>query len=165
MRIAIFPGSFDPVTLGHVEIIERGAAIFDKVIVALGTNSKKQYRFTEAQRMEMLHIAFADVAGVEVQSYEGLTVKFAEQNGAKFLLRGIRSAADLAYEQPTSLINKHLAPGMETIYLHSFPETQHISSTIVREVIRYDGKLQGLVPEGVAEYVEGLKGATGVENA
>ncbi|MEZ4685767.1 MAG: pantetheine-phosphate adenylyltransferase, partial [Bacteroidia bacterium] len=76
---------------------------------------------------------------------------------AQFLLRGLRSAADLAYEQPTSLVNKHLAPGIETVYLHSFPETQHISSTIVREVIRYDGRLQGLVPDKVAEFIEGLR--------
>lgn len=155
-RIALFPGSFDPVTLGHVEIIERGTNIFDKVIVALGTNSSKKYRFTEAQRLEMLHLAFDDIPGVEIHEYDGLTVSFAGKHGAHFLLRGLRSAADLAYEQPTSLINKHLAPGIETVYLHSFPETQHISSTIVREVIRYDGKVRGLVPDKVADFIEGL---------
>lgn len=155
-RIAVFPGSFDPITLGHVEIIERGTAFFDKVIVALGTNSKKQYLFTEDQRMEMLKLAFSGIAGAEVQSYEGLTVDFAMSQGAHFLLRGLRSSADLAYEQPTSLVNRHLVPQMETVYLHSLPETQHISSTIVREVIRYKGKLKGLVPDAVAEYIEGL---------
>lgn len=152
-KIALFPGSFDPVTLGHREIISRGAAIFDEVIVALGTNSKKQYRFTEAARMDMLRLAFADLENVTVKQYEGLTVAFADENKAQFILRGIRSAADLAYEQPTSLVNKHLNDKIETVYLHSFPETQHLSSTIVREVIRYKGTLHGLVPDAVADYI------------
>jgi pantetheine-phosphate adenylyltransferase len=156
-RIALFPGSFDPVTLGHVEIIERGTNIFDKVIVALGTNSTKKYRFTEAQRIEMLHLAFDDIPRVEILEYDGLTVSFAQAHGSSFLLRGLRSAADLAYEQPTSLVNRHLAPGMETVYLHSFPETQHISSTIVREVIRYGGRLRGLVPDKVAALIEKIR--------
>jgi pantetheine-phosphate adenylyltransferase len=119
-RIALFPGSFDPVTLGHVEIIERGTNIFDKVIVALGTNSTKKYRFTEAQRIEMLHLAFDDIPRVEILEYDGLTVSFAQAHGSSFLLRGLRSAADLAYEQPTSLSTVTLLPAWKPFICTAF---------------------------------------------
>ncbi len=157
MRIALFPGSFDPVTKGHEEIIHRGMRMFDKVIVAIGINSHKSYLFTVEERMEMLRRSFAAFDSVEVASYTGLTVDFARENGANFLLRGIRSNVDLSYEQPTSLINRHLNDDIDTVYLHSYPETSHISSTIVREVIRYQGKLEGLVPEEIVAYIHSRK--------
>ena len=153
MRIALFPGSFDPITKGHEEIIHRGTRIFDKVIVAIGINSHKSYLFTVEERIEMLRLSFAGHSSIEVASYTGLTVDVAIENGANVILRGIRSNVDLSYEQPTSLINRHLNPEIDTAYLHSYPETSHISSTIVREVIRYRGKLEGLVPEEIVPYI------------
>jgi pantetheine-phosphate adenylyltransferase len=153
MKTAIFPGSFDPVTLGHVEIITRGLQMFDKVIVAIGANSQKQYYFTLEQRMEMLRKTFAGEPRIEVASYTGLTVDFAKQNNALFLLRGVRGAADLEYEKSIALINRHLAPGIETVFLISSGETSHISSTLVREVIKHKADVQGLVPEAILDMV------------
>ena len=105
MRKALFPGSFDPVTFGHLDIVSRGAALFDEVIVALGKNSSKKYMFTLEERLEMLRLTFAGVKGVRVASYDTLTVDFAAEQGAKFLLRGVRGAPDLAYERPLATTN------------------------------------------------------------
>ncbi len=154
MLTALFPGSFDPITLGHVEIIERGLAIFDNIVVALGTNSQKKYRFTQAQRLQMLKDTFAQEPRIRVETYEGLTVEFARQNSISFILRGLRSPSDLEYEQPIAYINQHLNPDVEIVCLLSKPKTAHISSTIVREVIRYKGKLEGLVPQAVIDLLE-----------
>ncbi len=149
MRIALFPGSFDPITLGHVEIIERGLALFDKIVVAVGTNSQKKYMFSEAERLQMLQATFAHQPHIQVESYSELTVEFARKNNIPFILRGLRSPSDLEYEQPIAYINQHLNPNIEIVCLLSKPETGHISSTIVREVIRYKGSLAGLVPDAV----------------
>ncbi len=157
MAKALFPGSFDPVTIGHEEIVKRGLSFFDEVIVAIGINSQKKYLFTEEERMEMLRRTFAAFDRVKVVSFTGLTVDCAMEHGAPNLLRGIRSYTDLTYEQPTSLINRHLNDQIETVYLHSHPETIHISSTIIREVIRYGGKLEGLVPEEIVDYIKERK--------
>jgi pantetheine-phosphate adenylyltransferase len=157
MKIALFPGSFDPITAGHVEIIRRGRSIFDRIIVAIGVNSQKQYLFNLEERMEMLRLCFADEPQISTASYEGLTVEYARQQGARFLLRGLRSPQDLSYEQPIELINKHMAPELETVHLLSSPQTAAISSTIVREVIKYRGKIDGMIPDEVLEYVKRLK--------
>ncbi|MEO0471563.1 MAG: pantetheine-phosphate adenylyltransferase [Bacteroidota bacterium] len=157
MKIALFPGSFDPITRGHVEIVTRGRAIFDKIIVAAGVNSAKHYFFDLAERMKMLELSFADDPSIEVAYYEELTVNFARKKDANFLLRGLRSPQDLAYEQPIELINKHMAPEIETVHLMSSPDTASISSTIVREVIRYHGNVDGLLPPQIVDYVRGLK--------
>lgn len=156
MNKAIFPGSFDPITSGHQEIILRGRALFDEIIVAIGINSQKKYLFSLEQRLEMLRLCFAKEPQIQVASYHGLTVDFAREQGAQFMLRGLRSPQDLSYEQPIELINKHMAPELETIHLLSSPETAMISSTIVREVIKYRGRIEKLLPDPVAGYVRDL---------
>jgi pantetheine-phosphate adenylyltransferase len=156
MKKAIFPGSFDPITSGHLEIIMRGRVLFDEIIVAIGVNSQKKYLFTLDQRLEMLGLCFQDEPTIRVGSYDGLTVQYAHEQGADFILRGLRSPQDLSYEQPIELINKHMAPDLETVHLLSSPETAMISSTIVREVIKHRGRVEGLLPDVVAAYVRAL---------
>ncbi len=151
---AIFPGSFDPITVGHTEIIYRGLSLFDEVIVAIGTNSVKRYFFSLEHRLEMLRLCFAHEPRVQVASYEGLTVDFAREREAGFILRGLRNAMDLNYEQPIELINKHMAPEIEVVHFLSSPQTAAISSTIVREVMKYGGRYQGLVPDAIFKLVE-----------
>ena len=154
MRKALFPGSFDPITLGHLEIVERGCGMFDEVIVAIGANSQKKYLFSLEERMEMLERTFSTQSTVKTGFYTGLTVDYAREQGAQFLLRGIRSDTDLSYERPIELINKHLYPDIETIYLFSRPSHVHVSSTLVREVIKYQGKVEGLVPDAIVELIK-----------
>ena len=156
MKKAVFPGSFDPITQGHTEIIKRGTRIFDHIIVAIGVNSQKKYLFSLEDRMKMLEVCFADYPQISVAVYHGLTVDFAHKEGAQFILRGLRSPQDLSYEQPIELINKHMAPDIETTHLLSSPNTAMISSTIVREVIKYKGDIDGLLPPEIVSFVRGL---------
>jgi len=153
MRIALFPGSFDPVTVGHLDIVQRGSELFDEVVVAVGMNSAKKYFFSHEERMEMLNATFAGMDKVRVAEYDILTVDFAKQNGAKFLLRGVRDGNDLAYERPLSTINKYLSPEIETVFLVASGNLSDISSTLVREVIRYGRNPEGLVPEAALSVV------------
>lgn len=157
MKKALFPGSFDPITSGHVEIIQRGKALFDQIVVAIGINSQKKYLFGLDQRMKMLHLCFDDDPKIKVAAYHDLTVNYAEENGIQFLLRGLRSGQDLVYEQPIELVNKHMNPNIETIHMLSKPETAHISSTIVREVIKYKGRIDGLIPDPILGYIKELR--------
>ncbi|MBX3101374.1 MAG: pantetheine-phosphate adenylyltransferase [Bacteroidetes bacterium] len=146
-RTAIFPGSFDPITLGHVEIIRRGLLLFDRIVVGIGINTQKVSMYPAAQRAAWLHTLFTNEPRVQVETFQGLTVHFARQQGAQFLLRGLRAAPDFEYEKNIDLLNQHLAENIQTVYLISSPPTAHISSTLVREVIRFHGNLQGLVPD------------------
>lgn len=157
MRKAIFPGSFDPITQGHVEIIIRGTSIFDEIIVAIGVNSAKKYFFSLDERLNMLEACFAEYPQIKVDYYTGLTIEFAREKGAEFILRGLRNPQDLTYEQPIELINKHMAPEIEVVHLLSSPKTSMISSTIVREVIKYKGHVMGLLPDEIIDYVHELK--------
>jgi pantetheine-phosphate adenylyltransferase len=153
MRTALFPGSFDPITMGHVEIIERGLAIFDTIVVAVGVNSSKSYMFSVEERLQMLKDTFAHEPRIQVASFQELTVEFARKNNIPFILRGLRSPNDLAYEQPIAYVNQHLNPSIEIVCLLSKPETAHISSSIVREIIKYKGNVHSLVPQAVIDVI------------
>ncbi len=152
-RIALFPGSFDPVTRGHVEIVERGIQLFDKIIVALGENSAKKYMFSLEERRRMLELSFAGEERIEVAVYNTLTVDFARTQGARFLLRGLRDGRDLAYERPIAIVNKYLNEEIETVYLVAESSYSDISSTLVREVIKYGRDPEGLLPDAALEVV------------
>ncbi len=157
MKRALFPGSFDPITEGHVEIILRGRSLFDEIVVAIGLNSQKKYFFSLEERMEMLRVCFEDEPQILVASYKGLTVDYVREIDAGFMLRGLRSGQDLIYEQPIELVNKHMHPSLEVVHLLSSPRTAHISSTIVREVIKYGGEIDGLIPPAAVHYIKALK--------
>lgn len=154
MKIAVFAGSFDPITLGHEEIIRRGLSLFDKIIVGVGVNSSKKTQFTAEQRVEWVRTVLADLDRVEVYDYDTLTVDFARMHEARFLLRGIRNYADLEYETHISRVNQSLHPDLETVFLVCQAETSHISSTFVREIYRYKGPLKGMVSEKIRPELE-----------
>lgn len=148
MKRAIFPGSFDPVTLGHYDIIKRGVKLFDEIIVAIGVNSAKKYMFSLEQRKKFIEDAFKDEPRVKVVTYEGLTVHFCEKHNVDFILRGLRNPADFEFEKAIAHTNRDLAP-VETIFLLTAASTSYISSSIVREVIRHNGDYTLLVPDSV----------------
>ncbi len=148
MKRAIFPGSFDPITLGHYDIIKRAVNLFDEVIVAIGINAEKKYMFSLDERMQFIKDAFADEPKVTVVSYEGLTVEFCKKNNVKFILRGLRNPADFEFEKAIAHTNRDLAP-IETVFLLTAANTSYISSSIVRDVIRNDGDYTKLVPASV----------------
>ncbi|MES2837131.1 MAG: pantetheine-phosphate adenylyltransferase [Bacteroidota bacterium] len=149
-KIAVFPGSFDPFTKGHYEIVERACSLFDKIIVAIGTNSTKQYLFPIEKRIEMIEQAFKQNAKVEVVSYSGLTVDFCKQQKAKTIVRGLRNASDFEYEQPIAQMNKTLDESIETIFISCSPQLSHISSTIIREIYKNKGNILPYLPAGVS---------------
>ncbi len=148
MRRAIFPGSFDPVTLGHIDIIERGVTLFDELIIAIGINADKKYMFSVEERMQFIAEAFKDEPKIKVVSYKGLTVDFAKEIGADFILRGLRNPADFEFEKAIAHTNRDLYP-IETVFLLTAAKTSYISSSIVRDVIRNGGNYKILVPDTV----------------
>jgi pantetheine-phosphate adenylyltransferase len=148
MKRAIFPGSFDPLTLGHYDIIERGAKLFDEVIIAIGVNAEKKYMFTLEQRKKFIEEAFADNNRVKVVTYKGLTVDFCKEINVDFILRGLRNPADFEFEKAIAHTNRDLAP-IETVFLLTSAKTSYISSSIVRDVIRNNGDYTKLVPKSV----------------
>ena len=146
-RIAIFPGSFDPFTVGHHSIVMRALPLFDKIVVAIGTNAAKYAMMSESRRVEALRELYADNEKIEVISYEGLTVDAAKMCGAKFILRGVRMIQDFEYEKNLAEVNRSIS-GLETVLLYTLPEFGHISSSIVRELIRYVRDVSSLLPDG-----------------
>jgi pantetheine-phosphate adenylyltransferase len=148
MKRAIFPGSFDPITLGHYDIIKRAVTLFDEVIVAIGVNAEKKYMFSLEERMQFIKDSFADEPKVTVVSYEGLTVDFCLKNNVEFILRGLRNPADFEFEKAIAHTNRDLAP-IETVFLLTAANTSYISSSIVRDVIRNHGDYTKLVPKSV----------------
>jgi pantetheine-phosphate adenylyltransferase len=150
-KIAVFPGSFDPITIGHADIVKRALPLFDEVVIAIGSNSQKQTLYSLEQRVEWIKLVFAGEKKVKVESYEGLTVNFCERKKANYLIRGIRSTADFEYEKTIAHLNHDMLPQLETILILSRPELSSISSTIVREIIRGKGKVSKFVPKEIAK--------------
>lgn len=145
-KIAIFPGSFDPFTSGHQDIVSRGLLLFDKIIIALGKNSSKK-RFFEIEFMEgKIRESFPGESRIEVKAFRGLTAEFAKKEGAKFILRGLRNTTDFEYENSIATINKHLAEGLETVFLITSPNLAAISSTVIREVYKNGGDVNEFIP-------------------
>jgi len=149
MRIAVFPGSFDPITIGHVDLVKRALPLFDKIIVAVGINSSKKYLFTLEQRMQWLHDVFDQFPSVEVDQFENLTAHYCKRIGARYLLRGLRNASDFDYEKTISQLNHIVGDGIETVFLIAQPEYTHISSTIVREIIVGGADATPFIPKEV----------------
>lgn len=150
-KIAIFPGSFDPITVGHVDIVKRAIPLFDKIVIAIGVNTQKKYLYTLETRLQWLAKTFGNEPKVEISSYEGLTINFCKEKNAKYILRGIRSAADFEYEKTIAHLNNAMQEDLETILILSKPELSSISSTIVREIIKGKGDVSKFVPDAVQE--------------
>lgn len=149
MKVAIFPGSFDPITVGHVDLIKRASELFDVIHIAIGQNSQKKYLFELDQRIEWLNSVANEFTNVKVSVYEGLTVNFAKSINARYLIRGLRNASDFDYEKTISQLNKIIGDGLETLFFISEPEFSHISSTIVREIIKGKGDVSTFVPSSI----------------
>lgn len=154
MRLAVFPGSFDPITNGHIDLVERAVPLFDKIVVSVGINNQKTALFTLEQRMKWLTKSFENYPTISIDTFEGLTVNYCKKIGANFLLRGLRQSSDFDYEKTISQLNQIIGDNIETIFLISKPEFSHISSTIVREIIKGHGDVSKFVPEFIAEEIE-----------
>jgi pantetheine-phosphate adenylyltransferase len=148
-KTAVFPGSFDPITLGHQSLVLRAAEMFDKIIVAVGTNTSKNYYFTEEQRMQKVKKSFEHVSNVEVMAYNGLTVDFCMAHQARYIIRGLRNSNDFEYERAIADMNQALHPQIETIFLITKPQYSSISSTIVREILKNKGNVEQFLPNGI----------------
>lgn len=148
-KIAVFPGSFDPVTIGHESIVLRAIPLFDKIVVAVGVNADKAGFFPVEQRVEWLKKVFENYPSVEIKTYEGLTVEFCKKNNIGFILRGLRTSADFEFERSIGQINKQLYPEIENVFLLTTPEHTALNSSIVRDIIRNNGDATPFVPKQV----------------
>ena len=151
MRICLFPGTFDPVTLGHTDIIYRAKPLFDKIIIGVGKNSSKAPMFSAERRMEWFEEIFKDDAGIETDIYDGLTINFCKKINAKFILRGIRYVSDFEYEKTIADANRTLDASIETIFLTGEPKFTSVASTIVRDIIRNGGDASPFLPDVVIQ--------------
>lgn len=148
-KIAVFPGSFDPITVGHESIVRRALALFDKVIIAIGQNSEKKNYFSIEQRIEWIKKVFENDSRVSVESYSGLTVDFCRSHNARYILRGLRTAADFEFERAIAQVNKAMFNEIESVFLLTLPEHTPINSTIVREILKNGGDVSKFIPKGV----------------
>ncbi len=153
-RLAVYPGSFDPVTNGHVNLIRRAASIFNPLVVAVATNVKKLDCFTREDRIEMLRAVTADIPGVRIDAFEGLLVDYVARTGARIVVRGLRAMSDFEFEFQMAHMNHKLAPGVETVFLVTGADEFFISSSVVREIASMGGNVAGLVPDIVRERLE-----------
>ena len=149
MSIAVFPGSFDPITVGHVDIINRAVPLFEKIIIGIGNNIEKKYMFTIKKREEWIKKTFSGNPKIEVISYDGLTVEFCKKVNAKFIVRGLRNSNDFEFEQAIAQMNKAMANDIETVFIPGNPNHSAISSSIVRDIIRNNGDVKLFVPDSV----------------
>ncbi|MEZ4912074.1 MAG: pantetheine-phosphate adenylyltransferase [Saprospiraceae bacterium] len=154
MKVAVFPGSFDPITIGHVDLVLRASSIFDSIIVAVGVNNQKQSLFPLEVRLKWLEEVFDQFPNVSISHFEGLTVNYCKSVGANYLLRGLRTSADFEYEKTISQLNHIIGEDLETLFLISKPEFSHISSTIVREIIKGKGDVSSFVPANIVNHMQ-----------
>ena len=145
-KICVFPGSFDPITIGHVDLVKRAIPLFDKIIVAVGINSQKRYLFDLEKRLDWLRQVFVEYEHIEIGYFTGLTAHYCKEVGAKYLLRGLRNASDFDYEKTISQLNSIVGNSLDTVFLISRPQFSHISSTIVREIIIGQGDVTPFIP-------------------
>lgn len=148
-RIAFFPGSFDPISKGHEDIVLRALPLFDEIVVALGVNTSKSYMFSSEQRLEWIKNTFSNYGKIKVISYQGLTVNACEEHGANYILRGLRNSNDYEYEKSIALMNQEMAREIETIYLNTAPKWSAISSTSIRDIIKNQGNAEPFLASGV----------------
>ncbi len=153
MRKAIFPGSFDPFTVGHESIVLRGLEIFDEIVVAVGINSEKRCMFSAERRVDFIKTVFADRPEVRVETYDGLTIDFAKERGCSHILRGLRTSADFEFERAIAQVNRQMA-GIDTTFLLTAPEHTPINSTIVRDILRHGGDASLFLPERIKTMVK-----------
>jgi len=146
-KIAIYPGSFDPITNGHLDIIKRARFLFDKIIVAVNDNSLKSLLFTASERMEMIRETLNAFPEIEVESFQGLLVQYADRKGARFIIRGLRALSDFEYEFQMDLMNRKLNPQIQTVYLMTNQSYSYLSSSIIKEIIRLGGDTPSLIPD------------------
>ena len=149
MKIAICPGSFDPVTLGHLDIISRASRLFDKVIVAVLCNMEKNPSFTVEERMEFLREVTSQYDNVEIDSFNGLLVDYAKEKGAVAVVKGLRAVSDFEYEFQMSMINKKLYPNVETVYLNTSQDYMYLSSSVIKQIASFGGDISNFVPEAI----------------
>ncbi|PSL32132.1 pantetheine-phosphate adenylyltransferase [Chitinophaga ginsengisoli] len=148
-RICLFPGTFDPITLGHTDVIDRSLDLFDEIVVGIGVNSAKTPMFSLEQRMQWIRDIYSHTPKVKVISYEGLTIKSCKEVGAQFILRGIRSIGDFEYEKAIADVNRMMDSSIETIFLSCSPRYSTLASSLVRDVLKYDGDASQLLPENI----------------
>ena len=153
-RVAIYPGSFDPLTSGHVDIIERGAKIFDSIIVAILVNAEKVPLFTESERIAIIKEVFKDLKNVQAETFNGLLVDYAQEKNATVLVRGLRAVSDFEYEFQMALMNRHLAPGLETVFMMPDEKYTFVSSRLIKEVFMLGGEVSSLVPPVVEQRLQ-----------
>ncbi len=147
LKIAVFPGSFDPFTKGHENVISRALPLFDKILIAIGHNSEKRSFFSLEKRLAMIGKLYQDEPRIEVTFYEGLTVDYCRQVKAQYLLRGLRTAADFEYERAIAQINRKMNPEVETVFILAVPEFTPVNSTIIREILKYGGDASQFLPD------------------
>lgn len=157
MKIALYPGSFDPITKGHIDILKNGAEIFDKVIIAVAKNSEKHGFLPVEERVKLIKECVADMPNVEVDSFEGLTIEYAKKRGAQVILRGLRAVSDFEYEMQLSQANSALSSDIKTIFMITKPKYNFISSSTIKEIYLNKGDISKFVPECVFEYLENKK--------
>jgi len=158
--VAVYAGSFDPITLGHVDIVRRGATLFDEVIVAVGQNPAKRYTFDLAERIRIIEDALSDVANVRVDSFDGLLVDYCRKVDARVILRGLRAVTDFEFEFKIGLANMDMAPKIQTVFLLTEPRMLFVSSSLVREIASHGGDIRRYVPVAAAEALERKYGNT-----
>lgn len=153
MRVAVYPGSFDPITNGHLDIIRRASRLYDKVIVGVLNNTSKNPKFSAEERREMINTVTKDIPNVSCDVFSGLLVDFAKQNQANVIIKGLRTVADFEYEFQMALLNKALNPEYETVFMMTDSKYSYISSSMVKEVAKYHGELDGFVPPSIKEKI------------